>query len=199
MTKAEFLTALERRLLQLPELERRRQLDYFAEMIDDRVEEGTEETEAVAGLGDPSAAADRILQETSLPVLVSSRMRPKGGWTGLTVVLLVLGFPLWLPLMLALFAVMLSVYVVLWSVILVLFAVVLAIGAAGLGLLLAAAVAFSTAVPPSLMLIGGGLVCLGLCVFAFFGALAVARGLARLTAVFARWVKSLFIRKEESL
>ncbi len=50
MTKAEFLTALERRLLQLPEAERRRQLDYFAEMIDDRIEEGTEETEAVAGL-----------------------------------------------------------------------------------------------------------------------------------------------------
>jgi uncharacterized membrane protein len=168
-------------------------------MIDDRIEEGTEETEAVAGLGDPSAVADRILQETSLSILVSTRMKPRNGWTALTVVLLVLGFPVWLPLMLALFSVILSVYVVLWSVIVTLFSVVLAIGAAGLGLILGAGFLFGTAVLPSLPLIGGGLVCLGFCVFAFFGALSVARGLVWLTAAFARWIKSLFIRKEASL
>ncbi len=198
MTKLEFLRALENRLRQLPEAERRRQAEYFAEMIDDRIEDGCSETDAVNSLGDVGSIAERVLQVMPLPVLVRSRMKPRNGWTALTVVLLVIGSPVWLPILLGLLTVVLSVYVVFWSVILVLFSAVLAIGLGGLGLMLSAVMSFGAAFILALMPLGGGLICLGLSIFAFFGALAVARALVRLTAVLARWTKSLLIRGEET-
>ena len=46
------------------------------------------------------------------------------------------------------------------------------------------------------MILGGGAGCAGLSIFAFLGALAVAKGLVKLTVIIARWIKSLFIKKE---
>ena len=51
MNKAEFLAALRERLSGLPEEDFNRSVDYYTEMIDDRVEDGMSEEEAVACLG----------------------------------------------------------------------------------------------------------------------------------------------------
>lgn len=53
--KQEFMEALSERMAGLPERERVRLMDYFAEMIEDRVELGMSEEDAVAALGDPEA------------------------------------------------------------------------------------------------------------------------------------------------
>ena len=55
MTKREFLDMLNRQTSLLPEAERDRLLEYYGEIIDDRMEEGLTEAEAVAALGDPAA------------------------------------------------------------------------------------------------------------------------------------------------
>jgi uncharacterized membrane protein len=195
MTKAEFLRTLEAELSQLPANERRRQREFFSEMLDDMMEDGTQEVDAVASLGPVSQVAERILQETPLPLLVRSRMRPAGGWTALTVILLILGAPVWLPLLAALAAVVLSVYVLLWAMIVVAFAVVLAIGAAGTALLLAAFSGALLSAAQILMAAGGALLLTGLGILAFFAA-AVARGLLRLTVAFGRSLRSKLIRRE---
>lgn len=52
MNRQTFIRELEQRLAALPEDERTKLVDYYAEMIDDRVEEGLSEEEAVAALGD---------------------------------------------------------------------------------------------------------------------------------------------------
>ena len=62
MNKAEFLQSLSALLGALSESERTRVLDYYAEMIDDRVEAGMSEVEAVAAMGAPEA----VLRELSL-------------------------------------------------------------------------------------------------------------------------------------
>ena len=63
MNRQELLDALRQRLSNLSESEVRRQLERFAEMIDDRVEMGMKETDAVAALGDP----DKLIADSLLP------------------------------------------------------------------------------------------------------------------------------------
>ena len=48
MTKAEFLSVFKKKLSALPRKEREEGLSFYTEMIDDRMEEGLSEEEAVA-------------------------------------------------------------------------------------------------------------------------------------------------------
>lgn len=195
MKKDEFLDTLKSRIAQLPKDEIDKQLAYYSEMIDDMVEDGIEEAHAVEKLGDMSKIAQTVLQETPLPVLMKSRVRPGGGWTALSIVLLVLGSPVWLPISLALLAILLAVYLVIWSVIVVLFAAVLAIALSGIALIAAVFIVPAT-ILQKIFAFGAGIALAGLSILSFYGALAVAKELVRLTAVIAKWVKSLFIKKE---
>jgi len=195
MTKREFLDDLKSRLSQLPPDEIGKRLAYYAELIDDMVEDGMDEAAAVAKLGDVSKIADDILREQPLPTLVKSRVRPSGGWTALNIVLLILGFPVWFPILMAFLAVVLSVYVVIWSVVVVLFAVVFAIAASGLALIVGGIWDIISNPLTALMILGAGVALAGLAVFAFLGAVYAAKGLAKLTVLIAKGVKSLFIRK----
>lgn len=68
MNKREFLNLLRGRLSGLSPEELNSTLDFFSESIDDRVEEGFSEAEAVAGLGDlDSLIADQLRLQTERP------------------------------------------------------------------------------------------------------------------------------------
>lgn len=197
MQKREFLSALDKSLAQLTEQERKKQLDYYDELLDDMIEDGMEETAAVEKLGDPSAIAQTIYQELPLPVLVKSRVRPGGGWTALSIILLVLGSPIWVPLALSLATVVLTVYLVIWTIIVTLFVVVLSIAVAGLALLIGSIGCIGTlSAPLILMAFAGGVILMAISLAACIGALYAAKGLVAVTVKFAKWVKSLFIKKE---
>ena len=197
MNKSEFLQALGKRLAQLPESERKQRLAYYDELISDMMEDGMSETEAVGKLGDVDAIAAQILRETPLGTLVKTRVQPKRGWTPLSIVLAVIGFPLWGSVALTLLAVLISVYVTIGSVLISLFAVVFAVAAVGFVLLVAPIVFLSLPFPWTLGLVGSGLLLLGLTVIAFWGAYYVCKGIVKTTVLLARWVKSWFIRKGE--
>ena len=199
MTRDEFLRALDAALGQLPEQERRKQRDFYCEMIDDMMEDGMSEASAVEKLGDPRSAAEKVLQDTPLPTLVRSRVRPSGGWTAATIVLLILGSPIWMALLIAFFAVVLSAYVVIWTLIITLFGVVAAIGAAGLGAVVLLVWLVPGGLAAGLMIAGCGIALLGLAVFAFVGAVYAAKGLVKVTGALARWIRSLFIRRESDI
>lgn len=62
MTKIEFLAQLEKRLAQLPENERKSRLDYYSELIDDMIEDGLSEEEAVERLGSSEEIASRAMR-----------------------------------------------------------------------------------------------------------------------------------------
>ena len=62
MTKQEFLRELWNKLTELPQEDVEKSLDYYSEMIDDRVENGLTEEEAVAEIGTADAAAAQILE-----------------------------------------------------------------------------------------------------------------------------------------
>ena len=194
MNKAEFMDALRRALSQLPPEELDKQLAYYEELFADMQEDGLSEQEAAAKLGDPSQVAQELLMELPLGTLVKTRVKSAGGVSALNVVLLVLGFPLWFPLLLAFGAVLLAVLISLWAVVLSFGVVVLALGLSATALLFAVFFSFFSASP--LLLIGASLVAGGLCVLGALVLRPLCRGMAKLCAWLFRQIKSLFIKKE---
>ena len=63
MNREQFLTALRARLSELPQADLERTLQYYREMIEDRIEDGMPESAAVADVGDPDELAAFILQK----------------------------------------------------------------------------------------------------------------------------------------
>lgn len=63
MKKQEFLTALWKQLSDMPNDDVERSLDYYSEMIDDRVEAGMSEEDAVAEIGSVEEAAKQIMAD----------------------------------------------------------------------------------------------------------------------------------------
>ena len=87
MTKREYLEKLARGLRPLPKEERRRQLDYYEEMLSDRMDEGLDEADAVAAMDPPETVIDRVLREyvaSGRPL----RRHHVGLWIGLGVALM---------------------------------------------------------------------------------------------------------------
>ena len=200
MTKHEFLEELKELLLErgLSAGEAEKSIEFYAEMIDDRIEDGMSEKEATAALGSINEIADKILYDTPLAILVKSKMKQKKETqknSTLLIILAVLGSPIWLSLFIALLAVFISFYVVVGSLILSVFTVVFAVGLSGILLLPAAVLIISENHIAVMGLVGAGLILVGLSVLLFFLAKYAASGLIRLSAMIIKGIKSLFIGK----
>ena len=76
MNKKEFLDILQARLAGLPQKDISRSLEFYAEMIDDRMEEGMDEQQAVSEIGSVDEVVTQILSETSLQHLLKEKARP---------------------------------------------------------------------------------------------------------------------------
>ena len=123
MTKKEFLRELEDKLLGLPKDDIDERIEFYNEMIDDRIEEGKSEEEALKEIGTPSDIADQILSDTSVVKLISKKIKKDRKYKAWEIILLVLGFPLWLPLIITFFALLLVFYILLWVLVIVTYSV----------------------------------------------------------------------------
>lgn len=199
MNKTEFLAALENALSGLPEQDVKERLAFYGELIDDRMEEGLSEEEAVKERGSVEEIAEQTLADIPLSRLVKERVKPKRALRAWEIVLVVLGFPLWFPLLLAAAVVVLALYIVLWALVIVLWAVEISLWACVLGGIAAAVFYFvKGAALQGLVMLGAALVCAGLSIFLFFGCVAASKGVVILAKKIARGLKSLFVRKERA-
>ncbi|MBE6706872.1 MAG: DUF1700 domain-containing protein [Ruminococcaceae bacterium] len=205
MNKSEFLAELRSRLVGLPQNEIEERISFYSEMIDDRVEEGATEEDAVAGIGSIDEIVAQILEDVPLWSIVKEKVKKKREKTekkrrslkAWEIVLIVLGFPVWLPLLIAAFAVILSLYLTLWALVISLWAVFVSLAACGLAGLVAG-VGYAILVKPidGILLVAAGLVCSGLAIFAFIGCKAATKGTARLTKKIIFGIKHLFVGKD---
>lgn len=152
MDKNTFLLQLQKRLKGLPEEELQQTLEYYREMIEDRVEEGLSEEEAVAELGP--------VEEIAQPLLPGSPRRKMKPWE---ILLLILGFPVWFPLGVAAAAVVIALVAAMYAV-----DVSLAACFFG-GVLCSLLYMFQCNWAGAAFLFGGSLVCGGLAIFGFWG------------------------------
>lgn len=84
MTRNEFKNALSARLLTLPMSESTKTLDFYDEMICDRIEDGMSEEEAVAALGDIDNLAKEILSQYNAVVTTDEKSSDSTGQTNRT-------------------------------------------------------------------------------------------------------------------
>ena len=199
MNKEKFLEELYHLLKNLPKSERQQHLDYYAEMIDDRIEDGLREEEAVAALGSPADIATQILGDVP-----AKPVRKYPVWA---IILIVLGSPLWISLLLAAAAVVLSVVISLAAVYISVFLSLWAILAALYITDLALALSFLACVAggifyliqgisaSSLLFFGTGLACAGCAVLLFFLCNWLSRLLWQLNKWSALKIIGLFRRK----
>lgn len=200
MNKKEFLAALHAGLAGLPEADVQHWLDFYSEIIEDRMEEGMTEFEAVADVGSVHDIVAQILSETPLPKLVHAKVKPKRPLKAWEIVLLVLGSPVWVPLLFAGVLVVLACYAALWTVIVSLYALDLSLALSGVALILAAFFQLNAQpVLPQLFFVGVGLVCGGLSVFLFFASGKIAAWILRLSKQAVLAVKFRVVKKEATL
>ena len=208
MTKQEFLTQLQNGLSVLTESDAQERLNFYSEMIDDRIEEGVSEEDAVAQIGDVNTIVRSVLAEIpqrasekqdttevqEAPKVITRVEKPthqaetpkkerKKGMEPWQIVLLILGFPLWLPLLAVAFSLVITLIAVLWSVVATLWGALFGtLVGVGLGVTLfgiCCIIAGKWLV--GIACFGGGIACVGLAIFAFFGCIYATKGAAWLT------------------
>ncbi len=200
MNKAEFLAALRSELSGLPVDDVQRTVDFYDEMIDDYMEEGMYEAEAVSSVGSVHNIVALLLAETPLPKLVHAKVKPKRPLKAWEIVLLVLGSPVWVPLLLAGVLVILACYAVLWAIIVSLYALDFSLALLGVAFIFAACFQLnSQQILSQLFFVGIGLVSGGLSVFLFFASGKIAAWILRLSKHAVLTVKFHVVKKEAAL
>lgn len=203
MDKFHFLTHLRAKLWALPKEDAERTVEYYREMIEDRMEDGLSEEEAVADVGNIDEIVNNILADSPKaqpvpqpmvqPVKENRRLR---WWE---ILLLVLGSPVWASLLIAVAAVAFSVWITLWSVVISLYAAAVSLAASVVGCILACFFMTEGSFGAILVALGAALVCAGLSILMFMLSNLSAKGMIALTKVTAKGIKRIFTRKEQVL
>ena len=109
MTKYEYISEVEKNLGGIPYIEKVKMLDFYREMIEDKIESGMSEEEVIAELGDPVLLAARLRDEyrinnpeqTTPPPPNQMPQKRSSGWKALLVIALIIGSPLILAVIVA--------------------------------------------------------------------------------------------------
>lgn len=178
MNKETFLTRLTDALSHMDASERDRTVQYYREILEDRIEEGLSEEDAVAGMEPVEEIAARLLSESG-PLPNKKRSR----WL---IALLIAAS----PLLLAAGIIILSLYIVAWSVILSLFVVTAALALClivGIGSLF---ILLTAGYPQTaLFLLGAGLFCAAAGIALFIPVVALSKMLIRGAALLFQTIR----------
>jgi len=198
MSKQEFLLGLRKGLAGLSQEDIEERLNFYSEMIDDRIDEGLSEEAAVSEIGNVDDIVSQIIADMPITKLAKERIKPKRRLKVWEIILLALGSPIWLSLLIAAFAVIASLYISLWAMIISLWAVFVSVAGCSLGAIASGiGFTFNGNGLTGVAMIGVGVVCAGLSVFLFYGCKAATKGILILTKKLALGVKSCFIKKGE--
>ena len=198
MTKAEFLNELRGRLAGFPEDDLEERISFYSEMIDDRMEEGVSEEEAVEKAGTPEDVAAQILSEIPLAHLVKEKVKPKRQLKAWEVVLIILGFPLWFPITLSVFVIILALFIVAAAFAVSLYSVVISLALGGIaGIALGAIKIFTGGgIITALCYIGTALIAAGIAILLFILCGQYDHCISAATKKLIQGIKKIFIGKK---
>ena len=197
MNKQEFVLELKNRLVALGEEEISERVNFYSEIIDDKVEEGISEQEAVCELGNIDEIVSQILSEIPLTKLVRVKLKPKKRLRVLEIVLLVVGSPIWISLIISVLAVAFSLYASAWAVIISLWSVFGSfVGCSFASILGGVYFIVNGYLPTCIALIGAAILLAGLSILAFFAIKAITKGFLKLTKATLLAVKNKFAKGE---
>ena len=197
MTKQEFVIKLRKKLSGLPRQEIDERINFYVEMIDDRIEEGLTEEQAVADIGTVGEIATQIISDIPLGKIAKERIKPQRQLEAWEIVLLVLGAPIWFSIVVALVSVVFSLYMVLWSVIISFWAVLVSVAVCSPALVIAAIVeAIGGNGWNAVLLVGVSIVCAGCAILFYLGCKYATKGAIWLSKQIVVGIKKCFVKKE---
>ena len=198
MNKEMFLEELKRKLIGLPQADIDERLAFYSEMIDDRIEDGLTEEEAVAKVGSVDEIVAQIMSEIPLTKLVKEKVKPKRSLRVWEIVLIVLGFPVWFPLLIAFLAIVFAVYVVIWSLAIAVYAVTLGITVSAVACIPGTIICIiAHRLIAAVFCLGAGVLLAGIAILLFFACIGITKGMLKLTKGMLMGIKRSFVGKEE--
>ena len=199
MNKATFLAKLRAGLSGLAEDEIDERVQFYSEMIDDSIEEGMSEDDAVERIGSVDEVVANILADIPLVKLVGERIKPKRNISAGEFLLIAFGFPLWVPVLGALLVVAFGLCIAVLALIASLWVADVALCLGGVaGVILSIVYAFRGFDITALAVVGCASACVGVSILMFFGCLAVSKGMLRLIKIAPSKIKSALLRKEKT-
>ena len=195
MNKQDFLDALRDKLSNLPKKDVAEKVSFYSEMIDDKMEEGASEEDAIADIGSVDDIYEQFVKELPLFRIIKDRIKPKRKLSGGKIAIIASTSVIWIPLLIAAISIIISLCAVLWSLVISAWAVLLALAlSAPVGIVAGILSIFAGNISHAILLIGAGLICAGLAIFAYFGTLYATGGSITLTKKIVMGIKNLIIR-----
>ncbi len=203
MTKRDFLDLLELRLKgKISKSELQSILEFYAQSVDERMEDGMSEQEAVQAIGSIDDIVSDILIDAPIASVLGKKIKTSREGTSnktLWTVLAIAGFPVWLPVAIALAATIFVLYIAIWvlviSVYVVWGALIVALPA---GVYVSAKFLMAGQIEPGIAFIFAGVAGLLAAIALFRPTMSLAKKTAVLTAKYVRKIKKVIKGKKEN-
>ena len=196
MTKQQFLSELRNKLQGLPPADIDERISFYAEMIDDRIDEGETEENAVAEIGNVDDVVMDIAKDTPLVKLVKERVKPKRRIKAWEIVLLVLGFPIWFPLLVTAMVLVFVFWLLVWVMVIVTYAVEISLVGTSIGGVISFVAYFANG-QMNYTALGAAVMCAGAAMLFIFACVGATKGSIALTRRILTGIKMFFLRKKK--
>ena len=198
MDKNTFFETLKVRLAGIPEKELQQAIDYYDEIISDKVEDGVSEQEAIESLGSIDEIVRSTLSDIPIKKLVKEKFGLKRKLRTWEIVLLSLTSIIWVPLLIVLMAVVLVLYVCLWSGVISVGAVSISSLAASLICALGVVDVVSGNLASGIVLAGFSMIFAGVAILTAIATFKFGKLMVIVCKKIILWIKSLFIKRGEN-
>ena len=199
MSKVEFLNRLRALIGKYPYEELEKSLEYYSEMIDDRMEDGMTEEEAVASLGSAEEIAQQIMCELPLTTIVKYKAKEKAEGKKFPVwaiILIIVGSPLWFPLVIGFGATVFGIYVAIWSVVFAFWVVSVSLGVSTIACVIAfVSMIVKGSILSAVIYFGATLLLCGATILGLIASFYVSKGLILATVAFVKCIKRMIVGK----
>lgn len=198
MRKQDFIKELRLNLSFLPKEEIDDRISFYSELIDDKIEEGVKEEDAIKSIGSIDEIINQIIDEMPLSKIAKDKIKPKRKLSGLEIALIIVGSPIWLSILLSLIAVLFSLYIIGWSIVISIWAILISLIAVLVaGIVLTIISLFSNIYIVALSYLGATLVILGLTILMHYVCKTITRLYIKLTKLIVLSIKKKMLKRGE--
>jgi uncharacterized membrane protein len=198
MRKQDFIKELRLNLSFLPKEEIEDRISFYNELIDDKIEEGVKEEDAIKSIGSIDEIINQIIDEMPLSKIAKDKIKQKRKLSGFEIALIIVGSPIWLSLLLSLIAVLFSLYIIGWSIVISIWAILISLIAVLVaGIVLTIISLFSNIYIVALSYLGATLVILGLTILMHYVCKIITRLYIKLTKLIVLSIKKKMLKRGE--
>ena len=197
MTKSEFIQKLESKLSNFPIDLVNDRICFYSEMIDDYIDNGMTESDAVEKLGSIDEICEIIAEDIPLSSIAKKKLKRNKKLSTLEIILLIVGFPIWFSLLASGLAVVISLYASLVAIVISFWAVVLSCAISSIaGVVLFIIYLCLGNTPLAILMLSAAFILLGITGLFIILSKYLTKFTIKLPKMLFKWVKRLFIIKE---